>query len=117
VRKPSPEILLLFHAEVGAAMDDELVGLLEGALVEQELDALARRQLALLVLAPLAALAPPPSSAMRVAAFQFSQFLFQIHGRDYNQAPFLTLSRGTPLRVLPRDSAGASACRASEEMT
>ena len=65
-------------------MDDQLVGLLEGALVEQELDALARRHLALLVLARPALFAAAGLSE-GVAAFQFSQFLFQIHGRDYKQ--------------------------------
>ena len=45
-------------------MLDELVELLEDALVEQQLDPLARGELALLVLA-LAALGPPPSSARR----------------------------------------------------
>ena len=34
--------LLLVHPEVGAAVDDEAVGLDEGAGVEQQLDALAR---------------------------------------------------------------------------
>ena len=34
--------LLLFHPEVGAAVDDEAIGLDEGARVEQQLDALAR---------------------------------------------------------------------------
>ena len=51
-----------------AAMGDELVGLFEGAFVEQELDALAGRHLAGFVL-PFAALWPPPSSASRIAAF------------------------------------------------
>jgi hypothetical protein len=37
---------LRVHAEVGRAMRDELIGLLEGAFVEQELHPLARRQLA-----------------------------------------------------------------------
>ena len=40
----------LVHAEVGAAVLDQGVDLLEGALVEELLDALARGQLALLVL-------------------------------------------------------------------
>ena len=43
--------LLLVHAEVGAAVDDELVDLVEAARIEQELDALAGGHLALLVLA------------------------------------------------------------------
>ena len=37
---------LVGHSEVEAAMLDELVELFEGILVEQELDALPRRQLA-----------------------------------------------------------------------
>src|SRR5207247_4504680 len=41
---------LLLHAEVGAAVDDELVELLERAVVEEELDALARGELPLGVL-------------------------------------------------------------------
>ncbi|HXE39641.1 MAG TPA: hypothetical protein VN639_14310, partial [Azonexus sp.] len=41
--------LLLGHAEVQAAVLDELVELFEAALVEQQLDALAGRELALLV--------------------------------------------------------------------
>ena len=51
--------LLLGHAEVEAAVLDELVELLEAALVEQQLDALARGELALavLALAPLRAAA------------------------------------------------------------
>jgi hypothetical protein len=42
--------LVLAHAEVAAAMLDEHVPLLEGAFVEQNLDALAGGELALLVL-------------------------------------------------------------------
>ena len=76
------EILLLFHAEVVAAMGDQFVGLFEGAFVEQELDALARRHLALLVLARPALFASA-CFGQRVAALQFGQFLFQIHARDY----------------------------------
>ena len=41
---------LLLHPEIGAAMRDELVDLLERAGIEQPLDALARGELALLVL-------------------------------------------------------------------
>jgi hypothetical protein len=44
------EELLVAHAEVLGAMDDEAVDLAETALVEQQRDALARRELALLVL-------------------------------------------------------------------
>ena len=78
------EILLLFHAEVGAAVSDQLVGLLEGAFVEQKLDALARRHLALLVLARPALFASA-GFGQRVTALQFGQLLFQVHGRDYKQ--------------------------------
>ena len=76
------EILLLVHAEVGAAVGDQLVGLFEGAFVEQEFDALAGRHLALFVFAG-AALFAAAGFGQRVATLQFRQFLFQIHGRDY----------------------------------
>ena len=49
--------LLLLHAEIGAAMLDEHVPFLEGAGVEQQLDALAGGELALGVLGVDAALA------------------------------------------------------------
>src|SRR5206468_6197531 len=54
---PVPRDLLLGHAEVEAAVLDELVQLLEGALVEEQLDPLAGGELALpvLALAPLGA--------------------------------------------------------------
>ena len=42
---------LLLHAEIAAAVRDQLVEFLEGALVEQQFDALARGELAFLVLA------------------------------------------------------------------
>ena len=44
------EDLVLLHAEVGAAVLDERVPFLEAALIEQQLDAFARRQLAARVL-------------------------------------------------------------------
>jgi hypothetical protein len=47
------------HAEVGAAVLDEHVPFFEGAVVEQQLDALARGQLALGVLASMR-FCPPP---------------------------------------------------------
>ena len=43
---------LLGHAEVAAAVGDELVDLLEGARIEQQVDALARGQLAGVALPP-----------------------------------------------------------------
>ena len=42
---------LVLHPEVDAAMGDQLVDLLEGAGIEQQLDPLARRQLAGVVMA------------------------------------------------------------------
>ena len=42
---------LVGHAEVGGSVGDEFVGLFEGALVEEEVDALAGRELAEFVLA------------------------------------------------------------------
>ena len=50
---------LILHAEVGAAVLDEHIGLLEGARVEEQLQALARRELAALVLGGDA----PPAAA------------------------------------------------------
>ena len=59
---------LLLHPEIAAAVRDQFVQLLERILVKQQLDALARRQLAFFVLALLACVAaalfgsrmPPP---------------------------------------------------------
>ncbi len=42
---------LLLHAEIAAAMGDQLVELFEGAVVEQQFDALAGAEFAFLVLA------------------------------------------------------------------
>ena len=50
VTTPSPGIFDLLHAEVGGAVLDEHVELLEAAFVHQQVDALARGQLAALVL-------------------------------------------------------------------
>ena len=75
---------MLGHTEVIAAVRDQLVGLFEGAFVEQEFDALPRRHLAFLVLA----LTPFFASAcfgQLVALFQFRDFFFEIHGgKDYS---------------------------------
>ena len=68
VTTPSPGIFLLFHAEIGAAVLDEHVELLERALVEQQLDALARGQLAAGVLRLDALLAAAELGARRGAA-------------------------------------------------
>ena len=61
---------LLVHAEIAAAVGDQLVEFLEGAFVEQQLDALAGGELALLVLAR-AALRPAALLGGRVAPPQF----------------------------------------------
>ena len=50
---------LLIHAEIAAAVADELVHLFEGAFVEQQVDAFARGELAFLVLLVPALLAAP----------------------------------------------------------
>src|SRR5204863_1871341 len=72
-------VLLLLHAEISAAMRDQLIGFFKCAFIEQELDAFTRRHLALLVLAraPLRA-----STLLRqlVATLQFRNFFFEIHG-------------------------------------
>ena len=56
---PSPGTIWSLHAEVAAAMGDELVDLLERAGIEQQLDPLARGQLAgrVLPLEPIGAAA------------------------------------------------------------
>jgi hypothetical protein len=76
------KVFLLAHAEIRAAVGDQLVGLFEGALVEQKLDALPRRHLAFFVLL-LAALSSAASFGELVAFFQFFQFLFEVHGGNY----------------------------------
>ena len=53
---------LLLHSEIVAAVRDEFVELLEGAFVQEQLDALPRGKFAFLVLA-LAAFRAPPASA------------------------------------------------------
>ena len=70
---------LFGHAEIVAAVRDQLVGLFEGALVEQKLDALAGGHLAFLVLA-LAALGASAIFSQLVAPFEFVDFLCEVHG-------------------------------------
>ena len=60
------------HAEVGAAVGDELVDLFEAALVEQEQDALAGGELAFAVLA-IAALRASALFGESVAAVEFEE--------------------------------------------
>ena len=66
---------LVAHPEIGAAMGDELVDFFEGAGIEEPLDALARGQLALLVL-----LAQPFFAAAELgAAFEILELFDGIH--------------------------------------
>ena len=76
--KPVAENDLLAHAEVGGAMGDKLVGLLEAALIEQKLDAFAGGHFAEFVFArtPFFAAA---SFGQLVAQFQLRKFLLDIH--------------------------------------
>ncbi len=70
--------LLLLHAEVAAAVLDESIEFLERALVEQEVDALARGQLAALVLRDDARLAAA-ELGFRTAVFQrFENFFHRL---------------------------------------
>ena len=69
------EDLLLLHAEVGAAVGDEAVELDEGARVEQQVDALARGELAGLVLLVDALLAAGGEGAL-VELVQLAQRIF-----------------------------------------
>ena len=76
--------LLLGHAEIVAAVRDQLVGLFEGAVIEQELDALPRRHFAFLVLA-FAALFASALVGEPVTFLQFCKLFFEIHVRkDYS---------------------------------
>ena len=50
---------LFLHPEIGAAVTDQLIHLLERAFVDQEIDALARRQFAFFVLLGAAFFAAP----------------------------------------------------------
>ena len=66
-------------------MRDQLVGLFERTLVEQELDPLAGRHLAFLML-PFATLLPTSLGGKAVALLQFFKFLFQVHCRPRTRA-------------------------------
>ncbi len=59
-------------------MGNQLVGLFEGALIEQELNALAGRHLALFMLARTA-LFTAARFGQRVTTLQFGQLLFEVH--------------------------------------
>src|SRR5579863_2063592 len=72
---------LFSHAEIVRAVGDQLVGLFESALVEQELDALAGRHLAFFVLA-FPALRTAAFLGQVIAPLQFGQFLFAVHREE-----------------------------------
>ena len=61
-------------------MGDETVGLFKSAVIKEKLDALACRHFAFFVLA-FAALLSSAFFSQPVAALQFMQLLFQVHGR------------------------------------
>ena len=82
---------LILHPEVEAAVRDELVDLLEGAGIEQQLDALARRQLAGVVMALQALFA----AAQLGAAFEIGEDVLGLHALtacDFSQS-FRNFSR------------------------
>jgi hypothetical protein len=67
----------IVHAEIGAAMGDEHVEFLEAALVQQQLDALARGQLALGMLRLDAA---PATTQARLGSAVLKLFEDVLHG-------------------------------------
>src|SRR5207248_3032570 len=75
--------LLLGHAKILRAMRYQAVSLFEGALIEQELDALAGTHLAFFVL-PRPPLFAAASLGQRIAPLQLRQLLLQIHAKDYS---------------------------------
>ena len=77
---------LLVHAEVPALMDDEPVDLREGALVEEELQALPRGLLAGTVL-PGDALRPSGQLGRLVPAVEFLEAALEGHGRRLSWHP------------------------------
>ena len=68
----------LLHAEIGGAVLDEGIELLERAFVEEDLDALARGQLAASVLRLDAGLAAALAGDL-AAAFEFDKHVFHGH--------------------------------------
>ena len=85
ITTPSPGVFArLVHAEIGRAVLDEHVELLERVLVHQQLDALARGQLAALVLRIDARL---PAAEPRVRAPRFQLFQDVFHSRQPRDRP------------------------------
>jgi len=77
VTTPSPGIFWSCHAEVDAAVLDEHVPLFEGAFVQQQLQPLARGELALVVLGVDALL---PTAQAGQLALGFELFEDVVHG-------------------------------------
>src|SRR5207248_10861933 len=83
---------LLLHSEVGVAVDDELVELLKRSGIEQQRHALARRELALLVL-PLDASLAAAQLAFAFAALELLQrFLFCFHNMKFRSVATRSIS-------------------------
>ncbi len=90
--------LLLVHAEIAAAVLDEHVPFLEGAGIEQQLEALARGQLALGVLRPDAPLPPPARAAARFSSSFLRMSLIGriLPGQSQSVTPAKAGARGRP---------------------
>ena len=105
------EILAVGHAEISATVGHQLVGLFKAVLVEQELNPLARRHLAFLVL-PFAALGAAAVGRQLITPPQFFELLFQIH------AAMSVAGKGRGPMILDRGNrgsggpAGSYTCRA-----
>ena len=92
------EDLVVFHAEVGAAMLDERIPFLETVLVEQELDALAGRQLAAGVLG-VDALLPAAECRRRAFPGELSDDVF--HAAALFSVILSSTSRAAPTMFVP----------------
>ncbi len=71
--------LVLFHAELGAAVRLEHVELFKAVFVQQKVDPFARSQFALLVLTVDPAL-PPAQTGLAAAVFEFLENIFHSGG-------------------------------------
>src|SRR5439155_12980817 len=72
---------LLLHAKIVRTMSNQLVSLLERALIEQKLDTLTGVHLAFLML-PLAPQRAAAFFGETVAFLQFLKLLFEVHGGE-----------------------------------
>src|SRR5262249_9069084 len=75
--------LALLHTEISALVRDHLVEFLEGTLVEEEFNALARGHLAFFMLTG-AAFFTASDFGQRIAAFDLGECVFQINERNYS---------------------------------